>query len=157
MTKRVMVTGAAGFVGHHVVEYILENTDWYIICPVNCRHKGESSNIQHLSGSRVRFFFHDLNWPFSERTIEKIGYVDYILNLAAESHVERSIRDPVPFIQNNVNVVLNVLEYARIVKPRAFIQVSTDEVYGPSLDNVNYIEWSSIKPSNPYSASKASQ
>src|SRR5207302_1326604 len=86
-----------------------------------------------------------------------IGPVDYIINMASESHVDRSIVHPVPFVKNNVDLVLNMLEYARAVKPKAFIQVSTDEVYGPMHDNVPHPEWDTILPSNAYSASKACQ
>ena len=82
---------------------------------------------------------------------------DAVMHLAAESHVDRSIAQPVPFIENNVALVLNMLEYARKVKPRAFIQVSTDEVYGSAPPDYSNLEWDSIMPSNPYAASKAAQ
>ena len=82
---------------------------------------------------------------------------DYIINVASESHVDRSITDPVPFVKNNVDLVLNILEFAREYKPKKFIQFSTDEVYGVAPEGINHKEWSSIIPSNPYSASKASQ
>jgi dTDP-glucose 4,6-dehydratase len=157
--KRIMVTGASGFVGHHFVDYLLQKTDWEVVCPVSCRHKGESLNLKESrKDSRVRLIPHDLNWPFSTRIINDIGSLDFIVNFAAESHVDRSISDPVSFIQNNVNVSLNLLEYARIVRPKAFVQISTDEVYGPAINSsYNHKEWDSIKPSNPYSASKACQ
>jgi dTDP-glucose 4,6-dehydratase len=71
--------------------------------------------------------------------------------------VDRSILDPVPFVQNNVNLMLSILEYAREVQPEKFIQISTDEVYGAAPEGVDYKEWASILPSNPYSASKAAQ
>jgi dTDP-glucose 4,6-dehydratase len=157
MSSKVLVTGAAGFIGHHLVKYILDKTDWSIHCPVSCRHKGDSQNLQEFNNDRTTFFYHDLNWPFSERNIEELGEVDYIIHAAAESHVDRSIQEPVPFIQNNVNVTLNLLEYARKIKPKVVIQVSTDEVYGPALNGFDHPEWSSVKPSNPYSASKAAQ
>jgi len=85
------------------------------------------------------------------------GKVDCIINYAAESHVERSIEEPVPFIRNNVDLVLNVLEFARKVKPKAVVLISTDEVYGAAGAHAAYAEWASIVPSGPYSASKAAQ
>jgi dTDP-glucose 4,6-dehydratase len=89
--------------------------------------------------------------------VERIGPVDYIWNLASESHVDRSITDPRPFIENNVRLAITMLEYARLARPEVFIQVSTDEVYGPAPEGVDFPEWSPIVPSNPYSASKAAQ
>src|SRR5262249_4092532 len=72
---------------------------------------------------------------------------------------DRSITDPVPFVRNNVDVVLNTLELTRVVNPRSLILVSTDEVYGPvdAADHTGHPEWDVILPSNPYSASKAAQ
>jgi dTDP-glucose 4,6-dehydratase len=89
--------------------------------------------------------------------IEKIGHVDLIFSIASDSHVDRSITDPVPFAENNVKLILNVLEYARIAQPELLIHLSTDEVYGPALDGFAHKEWSPIMPSNVYSASKAAQ
>ena len=79
--------------------------------------------------------------------------------MASLSDVEASIQDPVPFVQNNVNVVLYLLELAREVKPEVFIQISTDEVYGASASKFGDLrkEWDAIIPSNPYAASKAAQ
>jgi dTDP-glucose 4,6-dehydratase len=87
----------------------------------------------------------------------KMGPPDYVVNFASESHVDRSIEDPVPFIKNNVDIALNMVEYCRIVHPDKFIQISTDEVYGAAPDGVFFKEWSEILPSNPYAASKAAQ
>jgi dTDP-glucose 4,6-dehydratase len=77
--------------------------------------------------------------------------------MASLSDVQAAIDDPVPFVRNNVDITLNMLEFAREVKPAAFIQISTDEVYGPSERHSGHKEWSPILPSNPYSASKAAQ
>jgi dTDP-glucose 4,6-dehydratase len=89
--------------------------------------------------------------------VERIGPIDYIWNLASESHVDRSITDPRPFIENNVRLVITMLEFAKLARPEVFIQISTDEVYGPAPEGVDFPEWSPIVPSNPYSASKAAQ
>jgi dTDP-glucose 4,6-dehydratase len=102
-------------------------------------------------------FTHDLSTLFCDEAIKKIGHIDYILNIASDSHVDRSISDPVPFVRNNINVALTMLELARKLKPKLFLQFSTDEVYGVAPFGMNHKEWSPIVPSNPYSASKAAQ
>lgn len=159
---RVLLTGAGGFIGAHTLEHILTTTDWDVVCLDSFRHKGLTDRITdclayQMEPGRVKVFTHDLSAPLSPLLIERIGPVDYVINMASESHVNRSIEHPVPFVQNNVSLVLNMLEYARAVKPRAFIQVGTDEVYGPVTKDYRHPEWSRILPSNPYAASKAAQ
>jgi dTDP-glucose 4,6-dehydratase len=100
---------------------------------------------------------HDLSLPITPTLRIAFGQIDYILNIASESHVDRSLIDPVPFVRNNVELMLNMLEYARVAKPRLFLQMSTDEVFGPAPVGYAHHEWDAIKPSNPYSASKAAQ
>jgi dTDP-glucose 4,6-dehydratase len=169
---RVLLTGAAGFLGSHALRHLLTNTDWEIICPVSFRHKGMPERIvsstdnddpeTHIAWiKRTQLVWCDLASPLGKATSRLIGDIDYIINYASESHVDRSIVDPVPFIQNNVNVVLNVLEFAREQTQagnlKAFVQVSTDEVYGPAPDDYAHVEWDPLIPSNPYAASKAAQ
>jgi dTDP-glucose 4,6-dehydratase len=151
----ILVTGSAGFVGAHLVKYLLEQTDWTIHGIDSFRHRGDSLRV--CSDARYEIHTHDLTSPISSRLMNQIGPVDYIINMASESHVDRSITDPVPFIENNVKLALNMLEYARIVKPKTFIQISTDEVYGPAPEGHKHAEWEAILPSNPYAASKAAQ
>lgn len=162
LKKTVLITGAGGFCGHHFIDHFLVNTDWDIIGVDSWRHKGVSERItdsKHYQAnkSRVTILTHDLNAPFSEVFIDRLSNVDYIVNLASLSHVDTSIIDPVPFVQNNVNLVLNMLELARRIQPEKFIQFSTDEIYGPMYDGVPHPEWDCVVPSNPYSASKAAQ
>lgn len=158
---RALLTGAAGFLGSHCLRHLLANTDWHIVCPVSFRHKGLPERIvvavDEGEWDRVTIVRCDLAAPINDTTRALFGDIDYILNYASESHVDRSIDEPVPFIQNNIEVALNVLEYARVVKPEVFVQVSTDEVYGPAPDGYDCAEWDPIVPSNPYSASKAAQ
>jgi dTDP-glucose 4,6-dehydratase len=161
--KRALLTGSAGFVGHHILAHLLVNTDWHIVCTDSFRHHGTSERINDVldslpsSRSRVTVVTHDLTTPWSSVGIQRLGVIDYIVNVASESHVDRSISDPVPFVQNNVSLVLNMLELARVLKPKAFIQISTDEVYGAVPAGRPSLEWDSILPSNPYAASKAAQ
>lgn len=155
---QVLITGAGGFVGHHVVEYLLEKTDWNIVGIESFWHKGDSMRLQHLiDEKRFRVFSHDLSTPISVRLARAIGDVDYVFNIASQSHVDRSIEDPVPFIQNNVNLALTIGEYCRLVKPEALLHMSTDEVFGPAIGGEQHKEWFPHKPSNPYSASKCAQ
>lgn len=144
--KRVLLTGASGFVGSNVLKYWLEHTDYEFICPVSFRHLGQGREV--LTNPRVKTVYHDLRGKMPH-----IGKVDIILHFASESHVDRSIEDPVHFIENNVQSTLQVLEYARRCKPDHFLLFSTDEVYGPH----DHAEWDVLLPSNPYSASKAAQ
>lgn len=153
--KKLLLTGASGLVGSHILKHLLETTDYEIICPCSWEHKGNPENIP--KDPRVKVITHDLQALFPEAMVEKLMGVDIILNVASDSHVDRSISDPVPFVRNNMNVALTILELARQIKPKLFLQFSTDEVYGSVPENYSSKEWDSIVPSNPYSASKAAQ
>jgi dTDP-glucose 4,6-dehydratase len=163
----VLLTGAGGFVGHHTLEHLLSETDWHVLATDSFRHRGKTDRIAEVIAAhpewreRLTLITHDLAAPFTSQTITRMGRVDYVIAMASESHVDRSIEDPVPFVQNNVNVILSTLELCRALEPRHVIVISTDEVYGPEpLSDglpVPHAEWSPIIPSNPYSASKAAQ
>jgi len=163
MNTKVIITGGAGFVGSHIVEHFLKNTDWDIVVLDKLNYA--SSGYDRLSDincfgenrHRVKIFTPDLQRPISVGLVQEIGEVDYILNLASESHVDRSIADPVNFIMNNVSLTINVLEYARLIKPKKMIQFSTDECYGTAPDGVSYKEGDRHNAGNPYSASKDAQ
>ena len=161
--KRVLLTGAGGFVGAHALEHLLENTNWHIVCLDSFRHKGKTDRIRTVLGNndsflkRVTVVRHDLTTPIYEQTAQAIGKIDYVLNIASESHVDRSIDEPRTFIENNVMLVLTMLEYIRKYPVEKFIQMSTDEVYGPAKDGHKHKEGEPHRPSNPYSASKAAQ
>lgn len=160
---KVLLTGTSGFIGSHCLEYFLEKTDWMMICPCSWQHKGTPERISDIFKrhpeymDRVRVITHDITVPLTDHTINSFGKVDYIINVASESHVDRSIIHPVPFIQNNVNLAISLLELSRVLKPKLFLQVSTDEVVGTAPEGIEYAEWSPIVPSNPYAASKAAQ
>ena len=159
---RILLTGISGFIGHHILTYFLQRTDWDIVGVASWQHKGLPSRIfdnpvYQENKHRVTVITHDLTTPWTGAVKKEIGQVEYIFNLASDSHVDRSITDPVPFTSNNVAIILNMLELAKEIKPKVFLQFSTDEVYGQANIGENYKEWSPIVPSNPYSGSKAAQ
>ena len=175
MTK-ALISGAGGFAGHHCLEHILTETDWDVIATDSFRHRGKTDRIAQVLEDhedrnqchtlwgercwydRVKVIAHDLSAPFSRQSVLGMGEVDYVIAYASDSHVDRSIADPVPFALNNTGIALTTLELCRELKPKALVWVSTDEVYGPQdAGQPAFAEWSPILPSNPYAASKATQ
>jgi dTDP-glucose 4,6-dehydratase len=162
---RVLLTGAGGFAGHHCLEHILATTDWDVVVTDSFRHKGKTDRIAEVLDAqpdtwrkRVSVVTHDLAAPFSTQGIGQMRPIDYVVAYASDSHVNRSISDPVPFVLNNTSIALTTLELCRQLKPKALVWVSTDEVYGPQPTGTPpFPEWSAILPSNPYAASKAAQ
>ncbi len=141
-------------------------TDWEVVATDSFRmeHKGYFDRITTVCKEhpewreRIQIVQHDLTAPFTDREIATIGSIDYIINLASRSDVQNSIDDPISFVRNNTELMLNILEYARKATPDVFLHFSTDEVYGPApKDSKGHAEWESIIPSNPYAASKAAQ
>lgn len=164
-----MITGAGGAIGAHLVQYLLEKTDWQLILVDSflVEHKGDFDRLTQVTKKmreeqflslRLEVFPHDLRAPFSKREVDAIGKIDYIVNLASRSDVQNAIDDPLDFVKNNTELMLTMLEYARAAQPEVFLHFSTDEVYGPApRDGGGHKEWEAILPSNPYSASKAAQ
>lgn len=165
MAKRVLLTGIGGGIGVHFLAHFMHNTDWEVVGIDSFRHKGWTDRVEVMFDAhpdwqeRTFIYTHDLSAPFSDILKRKIGHIDYVVSMASLSDVEASIQDPVPFIQNNVSLTLNLLEYAREIKPEIFVQISTDEVYGAVASKSDDLrkEWDPIVPSNPYAASKACQ
>lgn len=161
---RVLLTGAGGFVGHHTLAHLLKTTDWEIVVTDSFRHTGTSARLRAIFDElpnevgRAKVITHDLTTPIDSVTAGEFGRIDTIISMASESHVDRSITNPRPFVENNVALMLTMLEYARSLDTlECFIQVSTDEVYGPAPIGTSHAEWEPLIPSNPYSASKMSQ
>jgi len=159
--KRLLLTGIAGFVGSHICEGVLKDTDWEIVGLDNLNY---ASNLARLTDmdiwererNRVKFVWWDLKTELNEQIIEDIGKVDYVFHLAANSHVDRSIKDPISFLMDNTLGTVNLLEYTRKVSPQKIIIFSTDESFGPTPDKINFKEGTRHNPGNPYAASKAS-
>jgi dTDP-glucose 4,6-dehydratase len=163
MTKRVLITGGAGFIGHHVVDMFLSKTDWEIISLDRLDYSGNLNRLDSVVSvypkseqKRVKVVFHDLKAEINSLTANLIGKVDHIIHLAASSHVDRSISHPMEFVLDNVVGTCNILNFARTQNNlERFIYFSTDEVFGPAPKGVNYSEKERYNSSNPYSATKA--
>ena len=160
--KTILVTGGAGFVGHHCLDHLLRNTDWKIIVLDSLNYAGNMNRItdsEFFTPERVKFVWHDLRAPISETVHKTIGAkLDYLIHFAAESHVDRSLEDSVPFAMSNVVGTANLMEYLKKYQPECKTLIfSTDEVFGPAPEGVYFKENDPFKPSNPYSASKAGE
>ena len=158
---KIIVTGGCGFIGHHFVEHIYKNTDWEIIILDKLSYASNGFERLRDTGvlgtDRVKVFTNDLVNPLPEGLVKEIGFdVDYIVHMAADTHVDNSIKNPKLFLDNNIQSTYNMLEYARTLQNlKIFFYFSTDEVFGPALGNTLYKEWDRHKPTNPYSASKS--
>lgn len=163
MSKNVLITGGCGFIAHHVIDVLLDRTDWNIITLDRLDYSGnlnrlsevlESKPLEHRK--RVRTVFHDLKAELNPLTQNFIGHVDIILHLAAASHVDRSITHPLEFINDNIMGTANLLEYARHLNDlELFLYFSTDEIFGSAPPGIAYGEYDRYNSTNPYSASKA--
>jgi dTDP-glucose 4,6-dehydratase len=152
---RVLVTGGAGFIGSHYVHHALAaHPDWQVTVLDKLTYAGNLANLEDVKGNaRYRFLRGDIA---SKTDVEKAmdGGVDVLFNFAAETHVDRSIGDPEGFIRTDIYGAYTLLEAARESRVKAFVQISTDEVYG-SVAQGQSRETDALMPSNPYSASKA--
>jgi len=176
MQKTILITGGAGFVGHHCVEHVLKNTDWKIIILDSLNYAGNMNRIVNVvenfygksidraieiespNSARVKFIWHDLRAPISNTLSSSIGKVDYCIHFAAESHVDRSLEDSIPFVTSNVVGTANLLEYFKHYQPDCKILIfSTDEVFGPAPEGFAFKEDDIFKPSNPYAAAKCGE
>ena len=160
MPKNILITGGCGFIGHHFVEHIFANTDWKIIILDKLTYASHGlerlRDTGALNSNRVKVFTYDLSHPLSIGLKKELGDVNYIVHMAADTHVDNSISTPVPFIKNNIMSTVHMLEYARTLSNlEIFFYFSTDEVYGPALGNKLFQEDERHNPTNPYSASKS--
>ncbi|MCC6623788.1 MAG: NAD-dependent epimerase/dehydratase family protein [Deltaproteobacteria bacterium] len=163
--RRVIVTGADGFIGHHFVEHVLVGRpDWHVDALCSFHHGGIGDRLARaprigaaLADGRVRVHTVDLTRAPSRQMVAALDGADFIVNFASRSHVDTSLAEPAAFFRDNVDVALTLLDLARALGPRVFVQISTDEVYGPAHGRHAHVEWEPHVPSNPYAASKAAQ
>jgi dTDP-glucose 4,6-dehydratase len=151
---RVLITGIAGFSGSHLAERVLDTTDWEVIGLDCLTYAGRLQNLAQLDTSRIQMIYQDFSHTLDTDTlIHKLGDIDYIVHLGAETHVANSLKDPSRFVASNIMGTFNLLEAAKWLKPKKFLFVSTDEVFGGGL--VPRTETDPLNPSNPYAATKA--
>lgn len=158
--QNLLVTGGAGFIGSAFIRYVLQNVSEFEGVCVNLDKLTYAGNLRNLEAVKddPRYVFHHgdvCNGAFVEHLCREYE-IDTIVHFAAESHVDRSICGPQPFIETNIIGTFSLLEIVRKIPEMHFHHVSTDEVYGSLGPTGAFHERSSYAPSSPYSASKAS-
>lgn len=154
--KTILVTGGAGFIGSCFIRHILKKySDYKVINLDALTYCGNLSNLDDVKNNPNYEFVHG-NICDKNLVREIIKNVDFVVNFAAESHVDNSIKNPEIFIQTNVQGTLNLLQASKEIGIKKYLQVSTDEVYGTLGQDGYFYETSPIQPNSPYSASKAS-
>ena len=156
-----LITGGAGFIGTNYCLYFLEQETHEddVLVVIDKMSYASNQVIKSMSdGTRIIFIQEDLTKYNKVNQIFKKFHFDYVINFAAESHVDRSISKPDLFIKNNIDLTLNLLKLSLKYKVKRFHQVSTDEVYGATSLSSSYRfkESDNLLPTNPYSVSKAS-
>ena len=173
MSKKILVTGGAGFIGHHFIDYLLKHTGWSVVCLDRLDPAGDLNRLSQVGSPsekrRLAVCFHDLRAEINSEVAKSLlsgngvfssSPFDYVVHMAAGSHVVRSVADPIGFVMDNVVGTAHLLDFCRKI-PGALshggrvIYFSTDEVFGPAPDGVSFSEWDRFNPNNPYSAAKA--
>lgn len=161
MAKKILITGGAGFIASHYIDYVLRVVGgWDII--ILDRFTYASGGLQRLKeigaydNPRVKLHHVNCAEPISKCLQDQIGPVDYILHMAAGTHVDNSIACPRDFVEANIFGTFEMLEYARrLPNLKKFVYFSTDEVFGPAEVGQRFKEWDRYNSCNPYSATKA--
>lgn len=155
--KNVLVTGGAGFIGSNYINHILtERDDYFIVNLDKLTYAGNLENLKSSEGNKnYRFIKGDIGNSDLVRYIFEKYKIKYVVNFAAESHVDRSILGSEVFYRTNVLGTNILLEWARKFEVEKFLQVSTDEVYGSLGPEGLFTEQTPVSPNSPYSSSKA--
>ncbi len=162
-SKKIMITGGAGFIGSHLVRLFVNNYPAYLVVNLDAlTYAGNLENLRDVEG-RVNYVFEKGDILDEARIGELFGkyQFDAVIHLAAESHVDRSIKDPLAFVRTNVLGTVTLLNacrqyWGKDMKGKLFYHVSTDEVYGSLGETGFFTEETAYDPRSPYSASKAS-
>lgn len=161
---RVLLTGVTGFVGSHLFEHIMLNTKWHVVGTYRNKTAGRLTRVDEILerhpewNERLTLVHHDFTDGVNQADAKRFGKLDVILHVAANSHVDRSITNPVEFLNDNTVSVVKLLEWVRSMPKAAyplFYYFSTDEVFGPAPPGVEYTEESRHRPNNPYAAAKS--
>jgi len=162
MSKKIVITGGAGFIGSHVVRLFVNKYPNYQIFNLDClTYAGNLENLKDIQNApNYTFLKADINDAQQINKLFEQHAFDAVIHLAAESHVDRSITDPNAFIQTNVMGTANLLNAAKSLwkndyTNKRFYHVSTDEVYGSLGETGFFLETTPYDPQSPYSASKA--
>ena len=161
--KNVLITGGAGFIAHHIIAHMIKNTNWNIITIDRLDISGNLNRLHDIlkdfsinEKKRLKIVFHDLKAEINSQIKSEVGNPDIILHLAAASHVDRSIKYPLEFVNDNVLGTVNLLNFAKELKKlEKFVYFSTDEIFGNAPEGISYKEYDRYNSTNPYSASKA--
>lgn len=158
----ILVTGGAGFIASHYIRHVLETTDWDVVSLDRLDEAASLHSMAELKGrygDRLRVVWHDLRAPLrASADVRLRQQFKYVVHCAAGSHVDRSVRDPLGFIADNVLGTAHLLEFVREMPqpPEKVLYFSTDEVFGPALDPMlGFDEHSEHFAANPYAASKS--
>ncbi|WP_373232267.1 dTDP-glucose 4,6-dehydratase [Cohnella sp.] len=153
---KLLVTGGAGFIGSNFIHFMRREHPSYELINVDLlTYAGNLDNLIGVQDStRYRFVAADIAEQSAMEPLFREG-VDAVINFAAESHVDRSIKDPGIFVRTNISGTQTLLDLARKYKVQKFLQISTDEVYGTLGVEGLFSENSPLAPNSPYSASKA--
>lgn len=152
-----LITGGAGFIGSNFIRYLSERNDIRIINVDKLTYAGNANNLQFITcNCEYIFIQEDICNRTEINQIFSSYHPDYVINFAAESHVDRSIKDCQPFIRTNVLGTQVLLQASLYYGVKKYIQISTDEVYGSLDKDGRFVEDSPLLPRNPYAASKAS-
>jgi len=152
---KLLVTGGCGFIGSNFIRYMMKNSNYEIINLDALTYSSNPDNLDDVTGSeRYRF----IKGIIGDKKLvsELVHDVDHVVNFAAESHVDRSILDPKPFIVTNIEGTQTLIEACRHSDIKKIVHISTDEVYGELGETGKFVESLPLLPNSPYSASKAS-
>ena len=154
ISMKILVTGGLGFIGSNFIRYIINNDKYDKIINIDKLSYGSNpSNLKDITDDKYSLIIGDI--ADSELVSRYMKDINVIINFAAESHVDRSIANPDPFINSNIIGCYKLLEEARKNNIKLFMHISTDEVYGDAYDRDAFKEEDRLNPSSPYSASKA--
>lgn len=154
---KLLVTGGAGFIGSHIVKHFLADKKYHIYNLDALTYAGNLNNLTDIKPSENYTFIHGdiTDYQYVKNLFDEYAF-DYVIHLAAESHVDRSIEDPFVFARTNIMGTLNLLQCFKEKPGCLFYHISTDEVYGTLGDTGLFTETSPYQPNSPYAASKAS-